>query len=78
VAFQDGASGYNATVMRLGTTPSPITGITSVCAGDSTALNDITPGGVWGSSNTSVARAGTGTGVVTGVTAGTAIILHKG
>jgi hypothetical protein len=62
--------------MKLGTTPSPITGVTAICAGDSATLSDITPGGAWSSSNTSVATAGTGTGTITGVAAGTTIISY--
>ncbi|MCW3123554.1 MAG: surface protein, partial [Flavipsychrobacter sp.] len=56
--------------------PASITGTMNVCAGLTTALSDITPSGVWSSSNTAVATAGSSTGVVTGVAAGTATITY--
>jgi len=49
-----------------------ITGASAVCAGSSITLSDLAPGGTWSGSNT-VASVGT-TGVVTGVSAGSAII----
>ena len=51
--------------------PDPIMGNTTVCVGSTTTLSDVTPGGTWGSSNTSVATIGAGTGIVTGVSNGT-------
>ena len=47
-----------------------ITGPTSVCVGSTITLSDLTPGGVWSSTNTAIATIGT-SGVVTGVSAGT-------
>ena len=55
--------------------PAPITGADSVCVGLTTSLSDITPGGTWSSSNTSVATVGS-TGIVTGGSSGTAIITY--
>ncbi len=50
--------------------PSPILGASSVCAGNSVTLSDVTPAGVWTSSNVTVASVtpgpGAGGGVVTG------------
>ena len=54
----------------------PITGNTTVCSGNSTALSDATPGGTWSSSNTSVATVGSASGMMTAVAAGTAIISY--
>ncbi len=56
--------------------PPAITGIATVCAGATTTLFDATAGGTWTSSNTAVATVGTGTGIVGGVTAGTATITY--
>ena len=56
--------------------PASITGTTNVCAGLTTALTDATTGGTWSSSNTSNATVGSGTGVVTGVSAGTVTISY--
>lgn len=51
----------------------PITGTASVCQGLSTVLADATTGGSWSSSDASVASV-SATGVVTGISAGSAII----
>lgn len=50
--------------------PAAITGVMTVCTGQTTTLSDATSGGVWTSSNTSIATVGALTGVVTGVAAG--------
>ncbi len=55
--------------------PSAITGSSSVCVGHTTTLSDFTPGGVWSSDNTFVATIST-TGVMTGVSFGTATISY--
>jgi hypothetical protein len=51
-----------------------ITGPISVCAGSAITLSDAATGGVWSSSSTSVATAGTSSGIVTGIAAGSAFI----
>jgi hypothetical protein len=53
----------------------PITGITHVCSGSTTALSDATSGGTWGSSNTAIATVNA-TGVVSGVSFGTSVITY--
>jgi uncharacterized protein YjdB len=55
---------------------SPILGATSVCQGSAITLSDATSGGTWSSSNTAVATVVSGTGVVTGVAAGTTTISY--
>ncbi len=57
-------------------TPSSITGTVVACAGATTSLSDATTGGAWSSNNTSVATIGPGTGIVTGISTGTAIISY--
>jgi uncharacterized protein YjdB len=58
--------------------PGMIGGVTSVyCIGSTTTLSDATGGGVWTSSNTTVATIGSGSGFVTGVSAGLATITYK-
>jgi len=52
-----------------------ITGTPSVCPGGTTGLSNTTAGGVWTSTNTSVATV-SGTGVVTGITSGTSSISY--
>jgi uncharacterized protein YjdB len=56
--------------------PAAITGTASVCVGLTTTLADATAGGTWSSVNTAVATIGTGSGVATGVTAGTSVISY--
>ncbi len=56
--------------------PAAISGTASVCVGGTTFLSDATTGGIsWTSSNTSVATIG-GSGVVTGIAAGTTTISY--
>ncbi len=52
-----------------------ISGASSVCVGSSTTLSSMVSGGVWTSTNTSIATVST-TGSVTGVAAGTATISY--
>ena len=64
------------TITALPATPAAIGGTKSVCVGKTTTLTDATTGGVWSSSSTAIAAIGT-TGIVTGVSAGTATITYK-
>jgi|GEM_PF-2370157 len=73
-------NGYVATATQVVTVnPLPIveaiTGNTTVCSGSTTQLNDVTLGGSWSSSNTAIANVNA-TGLVTGVSAGTATISY--
>ena len=56
--------------------PGPITGITTICAGNNTTLSCTPPSGTWSSSNIAVATVNPGTGLVNGVTAGVATITY--
>ncbi len=69
-------SGCTATIIVTVAALSPITGPSSVCQGDSIALTDATPSGIWSSSNTGVATVST-TGEVNGGHSGTAIISYS-
>jgi hypothetical protein len=68
-------AGIADTVVGGPTVDSVIHGAKSVCVGSTIGLSDLTSGGVWSSSNTSVATISS-TGVVTGVTTGTSIISY--
>ncbi len=57
------AATFPVTVNNL---PSPITGLNNVCVGSLITLNDVDPGGIWGSSNIAMATVTSG-GTVTGV-----------
>ncbi len=63
------------TVINVNTSPSAITGTTSVCTGDITVLSDAVGLGSWKSSNTAIATVAGGS--VSGVTAGTATITYS-
>jgi trimeric autotransporter adhesin len=64
-------------VVTVNTVPvTPITGSLLVCVGNTAALSNATAGGTWSSDNTSVATVNA-TGVVTGVSAGTATISYS-
>jgi len=56
---------------------SPVTGTLHVCAGASTALGSSITGGVWSSSNTDIAVVNATSGVVTGVSGGTAELRYS-
>ncbi len=53
-----------------------ITGASSVCTGSSTVLSDTSAGGIWSSSNTGIATIGSSSGIVSGVSPGTATIIY--
>ena len=62
---------YNASCSTV-----TITGSTAVCSGSTTVLSGTLSGGIWTSSNIAVATVGSSTGIVTGVTGGTATITY--
>ncbi len=66
----------SATTITVNAVPAGITGTSTVCVGLTTALTDATAGGTWSSSNTSNATVVSGSGLVTGVAAGTATITY--
>ncbi len=49
----------------------------TICAGSETVLSNGAPGGVWSSGNPSIATVGSGTGIVTGISAGIAVITYS-
>ena len=66
-----------ATVTFTVNAEAPITGSTTVVTGGTITLNDPVPGGSWITSNAAVATVGSSTGIVTGVTPGTATIYYR-
>ena len=67
----------NNFTVNPGATTAPVTGTFTVCAGGTTTLADATPGGTWTSSTPAVATVGTGSGIVTGISAGTTTITYN-
>jgi trimeric autotransporter adhesin len=77
IGYSPTGCGYGGTI-TVYPTPSPITGTLSInlCAGVTTTLNSTPPGGIWLSSNPSVATIGTSSGIVTGISGGTTNITY--
>jgi len=66
-----------ATTINVNPAPPAISGSLGVCIGSNTSLSDIASGGIWTSSNTTIAPVGESTGIVSGITLGTAIITYE-
>lgn len=77
VTYTLGSGCYNTTPVTINPVPSAFTGPASVCASGSTiTLSDATGGGVWSSSDNSIATITTPGGMVTGVGSGAANITY--
>ena len=73
----DSTATLNLTVTNVGQpTVQPISGISSVCPGDSTILTDLTPGGIWSIDSNSIATIDSITGLVKGLVQGAAIVSY--
>jgi trimeric autotransporter adhesin len=68
-------SAYAARVVTVVSLPAPISGTAAVCEGATTTLSCSPGGGTWESAATSIATIGS-TGIVTGVSSGTAFISY--
>ncbi|MBL7690624.1 MAG: Ig-like domain-containing protein [Flavipsychrobacter sp.] len=65
--------------VSVGVLPAVITGLSSLCVGNTTSLASTTTGGSWSSSNTSIASTGTNvssTTIITGIATGTSTITY--
>jgi uncharacterized protein YjdB len=70
---------YATSVSILRNNPlSGIAGSNTICTGATSTLTNATAGGTWSSSNTSVVTIGTSSGIMSGVSPGTAIITYAG
>lgn len=76
ISYTSGIGCATTTVITVNTMPTPITGVASACAGYSTALASAPSGGTWTSGDAAVATVVAGSGLVTGVAAGTAGITY--
>jgi len=63
-------------IVTVNPLPAPITGIDSFCQGESSTYTSLPTGGIWTSSNASVAPINLVTGVATGVSTGTSTISY--
>ena len=77
VTYTLGTGCLVTSVLTVNPVPLTITGTTTLCAGASTTLTDVTTGGSWGSSNITLASVGSGSGIVTAVSEGTPVITYK-
>ncbi len=75
ITYQLGTGCFATTTVTVNNLPAPITGPTAVCVSATISITDATVGGIWSSSNTTVATVVTG-GVVTGISSGTATITY--
>ena len=62
--------------VKVNPLPDDATGVMGVCVGSTTILSDGTAGGTWSSASTVIATAGSGTGIMTGISAGTSTITY--
>jgi len=70
-------SSFITTVVTVFSALPAITGSATICSGTTGLYSDATMGGTWGSSNAAIATIGSGTGIVTGVSTGSAIITYR-
>jgi uncharacterized protein YjdB len=75
ITYSLGSGCRTTTTVNVNTVPSAITGIANVCEGTFTTLSDVTPGGIWSSSNVTIATVSS-TGIVNGVAPGTSAISY--
>ncbi len=76
ITYTIGTGCIVTTIVTINPLPANISGANTVCVGSTVTLSDASAGGTWSSSNPLVAFI-SGTGVVTGVSAGTATITYK-
>lgn len=76
ITFSTGCGANTTLTESVNQAPANINGNTSVCAGLTTNLSDITTGGTWTSANTSAATINSASGLLTGVAGGSATITY--
>ncbi|MBE2290452.1 MAG: Ig-like domain-containing protein [Chitinophagaceae bacterium] len=76
VTYALGAGCSSITQITVNAATAAITGTLSVCVGATTALSHVTPGGVWSTSNPAKATVDSATGIVSGISTGTATITY--
>ena len=71
-------TGFATVVISVNTTvyPGPISSLANICLGGTAPFTDIVPGGIWTSSNNTIATVGSLTGIVTAVSVGTCSISY--
>ncbi len=64
-------------IMTVNGSPAAITGIASLCVGNTTTFSSASAGGTWTSSNTSIASVDISSGYISGISAGSATITYS-
>jgi len=77
ISYVLGSSCSSVVTVTVNITPAPIDGNRNVCLGYTSALSDVTTGGVWSSDNSAVAPVNITTGEVSGLSLGTANITYS-
>ncbi len=70
ISYQMPTGCYVSKVLTVNLSPSAISGSTTLCTSATTSLSNTVAGGVWSSSNPTIASINPGSGLVTGVAAG--------
>ncbi len=76
ITYSTGGACYVITTVNVTPQPAPITGITNVCTGFTTALSETVTGGAWSSSATAMATVNPTSGLVAGLAPGVATIAY--
>jgi uncharacterized protein YjdB len=76
ISYVTSAGCSAATVVTINAIPQIIFGSPTVCAGLTTTLSDYTTGGTWSSNDITIATAGSASGIINGVAAGTTTITY--
>jgi uncharacterized protein YjdB len=77
ISYTVGSCSISKTI-TVNASPAAITNNATVCVGSTNLLSDATSGGTWTSGNTAVATVNAGSGLVTGVAGGIAVISYTG
>jgi len=77
ISFITAAGCSVSTIVTVTPTPSAISGTGHLCMGESTTYTSTTSGGIWSSSNATVASVGALSGIVSAISAGTSVITYR-
>jgi trimeric autotransporter adhesin len=77
ITYQTSPGSWTVIVATVGAAVAPNVGVTSICPSTTTPLTNATAGGTWLSSNGIIATVGNLTGIVAGVSTGTASISYE-
>ncbi len=76
ISYSTGSGCFVTRTITSNATPSAISGTSAICTGLSSTFINFTPGGLWTSSNSTIADIGSTSGIATGIAAGTTTISY--